>query len=113
MRPSAFKVPGDIATHAAHLSQSVTGLPLARLGPEFDVLGTPKPPERTVFTMARHAGEIPGTLLVTRQASGDRGGLRLRIQGFKAWSERDLAESERCHVNRFRAPDHVITCGRS
>ena len=36
----------------------------------------PKPLEDTVFMMTRHKGDIPGTLMATRLASGNRGGLR-------------------------------------
>ena len=72
---------GDIGTHAAHLAQFVSRLQLERLRAEFHVCGAPKPLEDTVFMMTRYSGNVPGTLMATRLAPGNRGGLRLRIFG--------------------------------
>lgn len=72
---------GDTGTHAAHLAQFVSGLHMTHLRAQFHVCGTPKPLEDTVFMMTRYQGEVPGTLMATRLAPGNRGGLRLRVYG--------------------------------
>ncbi|MEM7378298.1 MAG: Gfo/Idh/MocA family oxidoreductase, partial [Pseudomonadota bacterium] len=86
---------GDIGTHAAHLAEFVSGLDLTHLRADFHVCGHPKPLEDTVFMTTRFAGEIPGTLIATRLAPGNRGGLRLRVFGSEGGLEWDLEHSER------------------
>ncbi len=102
---------GDIGTHAAHLSSFVSNLPLTHLKSEFHVCGTPKPLEDTFFAWTRHADEVPGTLMATRLAPGNRGGLRLRVFGSEGGLEWDLEECDRLKFNRFGEPDRVLSRG--
>jgi len=102
---------GDIATHAAHLASFVSGLPLTHIRADLHVLGAPKPLEDTVFMMTRYAGEVPGTLMATRLAPGNRGGLRLRIFGSEGGLEWDMEQCERLRFNRFGDPDRILTRG--
>ena len=102
---------GDIGTHAAHLTQFVSGLTLTDVKSEFHVCGAPKPLEDTAFMMTRYEGDIPGTLMATRLAPGNRGGLRLRIFGSEGGVEWDLENSENLKFNRFGEPDRVISRG--
>ena len=102
---------GDIGTHAAHLAQFVSRLDLTRLRAEFHVCGAPKPLEDTAFMMTRFAGEVPGTLMATRLAPGNRGGLRLRIFGSEGGLEWDLELPEQLKFNRFGEADRVISRG--
>ena len=102
---------GDIGTHAAHLAMFVSGLRLTDLRAEFHVCGTPKPLEDTVFMMTRYEGDVPGTLMATRLAPGNRGGLRLRVFGSEGGLEWDMENSERLRFNRFGEPDRVISRG--
>ena len=102
---------GDIGTHAAHLAGFVSGLELAELRAEFHVCGAPKPLEDTFFAWTRH-GDVPGTLMATRLAPGNRGGLRLRIFGSEGGLEWDLEDCDRLKVNRFGEPDRVVSRGQ-
>ena len=102
---------GDIGTHAAHLASFVSGLEMTHLRAEMHVRGAPKPLEDTVFMMTRYQGDIPGTLMATRLAPGNRGGLRLRIFGSEGGLEWDLENAERLKFNRFGEPDRVISRG--
>ena len=102
---------GDIGTHAAHLAQFVTGLPLTHVKAETHVCGAPKPLEDTVFMFTRYADNVPGTLMATRLAPGNRGGLRLRVFGSAGGLEWDLEQPERLKFNRFGEPDRVISRG--
>ena len=102
---------GDIGTHAAHLAQFVTGLPLTGVRAEMHVCGAPKLLEDTVFMMTRYRGEIPGTLMATRLAPGNRGGLRLRVYGSEGGLEWDLETAEQLKFNRFGEPDQIISRG--
>ena len=102
---------GDIGTHAAHLAQFVSGLPLTHLRSEFHVCGTPKPLEDTFFAWTRYAEDVPGTLMATRLAPGNRGGLRLRIFGSEGGLEWDLEHSEYLKYARFGEPDRILSRG--
>ncbi len=102
---------GDIGTHAAHLAQFVSGLRITDVRAEFHVCGAPKPLEDTAFIGLRYEGGVPGTLMVTRLAPGNRGGLRLRVFGSDGGIEWDLEDSERLKLNRFGQPDQIISRG--
>lgn len=102
---------GDIGTHAAHLAQFVSGLEMTDVKAEFHVCGAPKPLEDTAFMMTRYEGSIPGTLMATRLAPGNRGGLRLRIYGSKGGLQWDMEDAERLKLNIFGQPDQVLTRG--
>lgn len=102
---------GDIGTHAAHLASFVSGLSLSHVRAEFHVCGAPKPLEDTVFMMTRYEDRVPGTLMATRLAPGNRGGLRLRIFGSKAGLEWDMEDAERLKLSVFGQPDQVLSRG--
>ena len=101
---------GDIGTHAAHLAGFVTQLELTELRAEFHICGAPKPLEDTFFAWTRH-GDVPGTLMATRLAPGNRGGLRLRIFGSEGGLEWDLEACDLLKFNRFGEPDRVLSRG--
>lgn len=102
---------GDIGTHAAHLASFASGLEMTNLRAEFHVCGAPKPLEDTAFMFTRFQGGVPGTLMATRLAPGNRGGLRLRVYGSEGGLEWDLENSEQLKFYRFGEPDRVISRG--
>ena len=102
---------GDIGTHAAHLAQFVSDLAMTDLRADFHVCGAPKPLEDTAFMTVRYDGSVPGTLMATRQAPGNRGGLRLRVFGSLGGLEWDMEECERLKLNIFGQPDQTLTRG--
>ncbi len=110
-KSGATSCTGDIATHAAHLASFVSGLEMTRLRAEFHVCGAPKPLEDTVFMTTRYQGDVPGTLMATRLAPGNRGGLRLRLFGSEGGLEWDLEKAEQLKFNRFGEADRVISRG--
>lgn len=110
-KSGATSCTGDIGTHAQHLASFVSGLEMTRLRAEMLVCGAPKPLEDTVFMMTKYAGEVPGTLMATRIASGNRGGLRLRVFGSDGGLEWDLENAERLKLNRYGEPDRVLSRG--
>lgn len=102
---------GDIGTHAAHLASFVSGLALTDLRAEFHVCGAPKALEDTVFAMTRYRGGVPGTLMATRLAPGNRGGLRLRVFGSEGGIEWDMERAEDLKFNRYGEADRVLRRG--
>ena len=61
--------------------------------------------------MMRIACDVPGTLVATRLASSNRGGLRLRVFGNDGGIEWDLGQCGRLKVNRFGMPDQIVIGG--
>ncbi len=110
-KSGATSCTGDIATHAAHLAFFVSGLDMTELRAEMHVCGAPKPLEDTVFMMTRFAGGVPGTLMATRLAPGNRGGLRLRVFGSEGGVEWDMENAERLKHSRFGEPDRILSRG--
>ncbi|MCR9135846.1 MAG: Gfo/Idh/MocA family oxidoreductase [Alphaproteobacteria bacterium] len=103
---------GDIGTHGAHLAQFVSGLKLREIKADFYVCGAPKPLEDTAFMVMKYEGDVPGTLIATRLATGNRGGLRLRIFGSEGGIEWDMEDCERLKLSLFGKPDRIITRGQ-
>ena len=102
---------GDIGTHAAHLAQFVSGLKMTELRADFHICGSPKHLEDTAFMATRYEGGVPGTLMATRLAPGNRGGLRLRIFGSLGGLEWDMESCEQLRLNIFGQPDQILTRG--
>ena len=103
---------GDIGTHAAHLASFVSRLPLTHIRAEFHVCGAPKALEDTFFAWTRHQQTVPGTLMATRLAPGNRGGLRLRIYGDQGGLAWDMEKAEELKLSRYGEPDRIITRGQ-
>ncbi len=101
----------DIGTHAAHLASFVTGMPITRLRADMHVCGAPQALEDTVFMTTEFAHSVPGTLIATRLASGNRGGLRLRVYGSEGGLEWNMEQAEQLKLCRYGSPDQIITRG--
>lgn len=111
-RSGATSTVGDIGTHAAHLAGFVSGLAMTSVRADFHVCGHPKTLEDTAFMMTRFVGDVPGSLLATRLAPGNRGGLRLRVFGSEGGIEWDMEQAERLKLARFGHPDQIFTRGQ-
>ena len=111
-KSGATSCTGDIATHAHHLASFVSGLGMTDLRAEMHVCGAPKALEDTVLMMTRFEGEIPGTLIATRLASGNRGGLRVRVYGSEGGIEWDLEKPDHLKYNRYGDPDALLSRGQ-
>ena len=110
-RAGATSCTGDIGTHAHHIATFVSGLEMTHLRAEMYVCGAPKALEDTVMMMTRFAGDVPGTLIATRIASGNRAGLRLRVFGSAGGIEWDLEKPEFLKFNRYGESDRILSRG--
>lgn len=110
-KSGATSCTGDIGTHAAHLASFVSGCSLTHVKAEMHVCGSPKPLEDTVMMLTRYDQSIPGTLIATRLAPGNRGGLRVRVFGSEGGIEWNLEQAEQLRYSRYGEPDQLITRG--
>ena len=101
----------DIGTHAWHLSSFVTGLEMQRLSAQFHLCGRPKAMEDTAFMHVRFAGDVPGTLMVSQVASGERGGLHLRLYGDNGRLEWLQSEADKLRFTPLGEAEQVLTRG--
>jgi len=111
-KSGATSCTGDIATHAYNLASFVSGLEMTHLRAEMHVCGAPKPLEDTVMMLTHFTGDVPGTLIATRIAPGNRGGLRLRVYGSEGGIEWDLEKPEFLKYNRYGDPDSIYSRGQ-
>ena len=102
---------GDIGTHAAHLAQFISGKKLTHVKADFHVCGSPKELEDTAFMNTKYDDQIPGTLMITRLASGKRGGLKIRIYGSKGGLEWDMEDNEKLKISRYGSADEIYSRG--
>lgn len=101
----------DIGTHAWHLSTFVTGLEMQQLSARFHTCGRPKPMEDTAFMDVRFAGGVPGTLMASQVAAGERGGLHLRLYGDGGRLEWLQSEAEKLRFTPIGEAEQVLTRG--
>ncbi|WP_434291021.1 Gfo/Idh/MocA family protein [Celeribacter sp. SCSIO 80788] len=101
----------DIGTHAHHLAEFISGLPLEELRADFFTLGAEQPLEDTAFFNCRFAGDVPGTMLVSQAVAGTHCGLRIRISGTAATLEWSQEEPESLHLRPFNAPAQTLLRG--
>lgn len=111
-RSGATSCTGDIGTHALHTAAFISGLELTGLRAEMHVLGGDTELEDTVMMMTRFTGGVPGTLMATRYAAGNRGGLRVRIFGDEGGLEWDMEHPEQLRFTRYGDPDQVLSRGQ-
>lgn len=111
-KSGASSCTGDIGTHAAHVASFISGCELTDVRAEMHVCGSPKPLEDTVIMMTRFQQSIPGTLIATRLAPGNRGGLRVRVFGSEGGVEWDLEHAEQLKYSRYGEADRLITRGQ-
>lgn len=111
-KSGATSCTGDIGTHALHTATFISGLELTGLRAEMHVLGEERELEDTVMMMTRFGDGVPGTLMATRYAAGNRGGLRVRIFGDKGGLEWDMEHPEQLKFTRYGDPDQVLSRGQ-
>ena len=102
---------GDIGTHAFHMMNYATGLPITDVRADFHVCGSPKNMEDTAFMKVKLGNGVPGSIWITQAAPGNYCGLRVRIFGLKGGLEWDQEFPERLRVNYLDRPEQVIVRG--
>lgn len=84
---------GDIGTHAAHLSETVTGLRIASVSADVGTVVEGRKAEDDFTAFARWEGGVRGSIQASQISTGEGNGLNIRVYGEKAglrWSQIDL-----------------------
>jgi predicted dehydrogenase len=83
---------GDIGTHAFHLAEFVSGLPVAQLAADLSTHVAGRKLDDNAQMLLRFANGARGSLWASQVAPGNENGLRLRIYGSKGgleWSQEE------------------------
>jgi predicted dehydrogenase len=102
---------GDIATHAYHLAQYVTGLRLDQLCAELSTFVPGRRLDDNVQILLRYQGGARGMLWASQVAPGHENGLRLRVYGTKGGIEWVQAEPNTLLHSPLGAPRQWVTRG--
>jgi predicted dehydrogenase len=102
----------DIGTHAFHLAEFVTGLPIEQVRGEFHVSGPSRPIEDTFFAFVRARGDVPGIVWGSQAAAGITAGPRFRIICERASLEWNNGSPQELHCQWVDQPAQIFTRGR-
>ena len=83
---------GDIGTHAAHLSEYITGLPIEELAAELMTFGKGRSLDDDASMLLRLGGGARGVLWASQVAIDEENGLNIRVYGEKgslAWRQEE------------------------
>jgi len=102
---------GDIATHAYHLAQYVTGLRLDQLCADLTTFVPGRRLDDNVQILLRYQGGAKGMLWASQVAPGHENGLRLRVYGTKGGIEWVQAEPNTLLHSPLGMPRQLLTRG--
>jgi predicted dehydrogenase len=84
---------GDIGTHAANLSETITGLPITSVAADVATVVEGRGTDDDFAALACWGGTVRGLIHASQISTGEGNGLNIRVYGTEAglyWSHRDL-----------------------
>ena len=102
---------GDIATHAFHFSEFVTGLQVAQVAADLSTFVAGRKLDDNVQLMLRYANGARGMLWASQVAPGNENGLRLRVYGDGGSIEWSQEEPNHLRYTPFGQTPRVIARG--
>ncbi len=98
---------GDIGVHAFQAAEFVSGIRVERVCADLSAS-----PGRTLDddcnVLLRFAGDVPGVLIASQVASGDRNGLRVRVYGERGGLDWSHESPDRLTLNWLDAPTQIL-----
>ncbi|MBI1361124.1 MAG: gfo/Idh/MocA family oxidoreductase [Alphaproteobacteria bacterium] len=102
---------GDIATHAFHLAEFVTGLKASALSADLSTFVEERKVDDNAHVMLRYVDGAKGMLWASQVAAGEANGLRLRIFGERAGLEWEQETPETLTITKLGHPAHILRRG--
>jgi len=102
---------GDIATHAFHLAEFVTGLKADSLAADLSTFVPGRKVDDNAHVMLRFGGGAKGMLWASQVAPGKANGLRLRIYGERASLEWSQEQPEELLFSWLGEPTRILRRG--
>jgi predicted dehydrogenase len=102
---------GDIGTHAAHLSEYVTGLKITHLCADLNVLVDGRALDDDGNVLLKFNNGAAGVLMASQVAAGEENALKIRVYGEKGGIEWAQQEPNTLIVKWYDAPTQILRAG--
>ncbi|KQN06509.1 Gfo/Idh/MocA family protein [Sphingomonas sp. Leaf25] len=102
---------GDIGTHAFHLAEQVSGLPVAAVSADLATHVAGRRLDDDVGALLRFDNGARGTLVASQVAAGEENGLRLRVHGSLGGLEWSQMEPNTLTLRWLDRPAEIVRAG--
>ena len=102
---------GDIGVHAFHAAEFVSGLRVERLCADLSAVSPGRGLDDDCNLLLRFTGDVPGVLVASQIAAGDRNGMRLRVYGERGGLDWSHERPDRLTLNWLDRPSQILFAG--
>lgn len=102
---------GDIGTHAAHLSEYITGLKITHLCADLNIMVAGRALDDDGNVLLKFDNGAAGVLMASQVAAGEENSLKIRIYGEKGGLEWAQHEPNTLLVKWLDAPTQILRAG--
>jgi len=102
---------GDIGTHAAHLSEYITGLKITQLCADLNIMVPGRALDDDGNVLLKFNNGAAGVLMASQVAAGEENALKIRIYGEKGGLEWAQMEPNTLLVKWLDAPAQILRAG--
>jgi predicted dehydrogenase len=102
---------GDIGTHAAHLSEYITGLKITHLCADLNILVEGRALDDDGNVLLKFDNGAAGVLMASQVAAGEENALKIRVYGEKGGIEWAQMEPNTLLVKWLDAPAQILRAG--
>ncbi|RAK50753.1 Gfo/Idh/MocA family protein [Phenylobacterium deserti] len=102
---------GDIGVHAFNIAEFVSGLQVERVCADLSTVVPGRALDDDCNVLLRFQGDVPGVLVASQIAAGDRNGLRLRVYGEKGGLDWSHESPNTLTLNWLSAPTQTLHAG--
>ncbi len=102
---------GDIGTHAAHLSEYITGLKITQLCADLNIMVPGRALDDDGNVLLKFNNGAAGVLMASQVAAGEENALKIRIYGEKCGLEWAQMEPNTLLVKWLDAPAQILRAG--
>jgi predicted dehydrogenase len=102
---------GDIGTHAAHLSEYVTGLKITKLCADLNIMVEGRALDDDGNVLLKYDNGAAGVLMASQVAAGEENALKIRVYGEKGGIEWAQQEPNTLLVKWLDQPTQILRAG--
>ncbi|MES2880918.1 MAG: Gfo/Idh/MocA family oxidoreductase [Bacteroidota bacterium] len=102
---------GDIGTHAAHLSEYITGLKITKLCADLNIVVPGRALDDDGSVLLKFSNGCSGVLTATQIAAGEENALKIKVYGEKGGIEWHQMEPNTLLVKWLDAPTQILRAG--
>src|SRR5918993_4789586 len=102
---------GDIGTHAAHLSEYITGLKITHLCADLNIMVPGRALDDDGNVLLKYDNGAAGVLMASQVAAGEENALKIRVYGEKGGLEWAQHEPNTLLVKWLDAPAQILRAG--